>query len=54
LAKRLYGKYLSKKSEQLESRIKEVKKHKFDKEFKELMNMKKEVLKKKYYERDSE
>jgi len=54
LAKRLFGKYLSKKSEQLERRIEEVKKHKFDKEFKEMMNMKKEVLKKKYYERDSE
>ncbi len=54
LARRLYGKYLSKKSEELEKRIKEIKKHKFDKEYKELMNMKKENIKKKYYERDLE
>jgi hypothetical protein len=54
LAKRLYGKYLSKKSKQLEKRLKEVKEHKYDKEYKELMNMKKEGLKKKYYERDTE
>lgn len=54
LAKRLYGKYLSKKSEQLEKRIKEIKKHKYDNEYQELMRMKKETLKKKYYERDSE
>jgi len=54
LAKRLYGKYLSIKGKQLEKRIKEIKKHKYDKEFKELMKMKKELLKKKYYERDIE
>ena len=54
LARRLYGRYLSAKSEQLERRIKEIKKHKFDKEYKELMSMKKSDLKKKYYERDLE
>jgi len=54
LAKRLYGKYLHKISKELDPRIKEVKKHKFDKEYKELMNMKKEELKKKYYDRDME
>jgi formate hydrogenlyase subunit 6/NADH:ubiquinone oxidoreductase subunit I len=54
LAKRLYGKYLSKKSAHLEKRLKEIKEHKYDKEYKELMNMKKEELKKKYYERDME
>ena len=54
LAKRLYGKYLSKKSEQLEKRIKETLDGKFDKEFKKLMKMKKEEIKKKYYERDIE
>lgn len=54
LAKRLYGKYLSKKGEQLEKRIKEIKKHKYDEEYKELMKMKKEILKKIYYERDLE
>jgi formate hydrogenlyase subunit 6/NADH:ubiquinone oxidoreductase subunit I len=54
LAKRLYGKYLSKKSKHLEKRLKEIKEHRYDKEYKELMNMKKEGLKKKYYERDME
>lgn len=54
LAKRLYGKYLSKKSEQLEKRIKEVIERKFDREFKQLMKMTKDELKKKYYERDVE
>ncbi len=54
LAKRLYGKFLSKKSEQLEKRIKDIKNHKFDKDYKEIMKMKKEELKKKYYERDLE
>lgn len=54
LAKRLYGKYLSKESEQLEKRIKEVIERKFDREFKQLMEMTKDELKKKYYERDVE
>ena len=54
LAKRLYGKYLSKKSHQLDVRIKEVKGHKYDQEYKELMNANKGALKKKYYERDLE
>lgn len=54
LARRLYGKYLSKESKQLKKRIKEVKGHKYDKEYKEFKKMKKEELKKKYYERDLE
>jgi formate hydrogenlyase subunit 6/NADH:ubiquinone oxidoreductase subunit I len=54
LAKRLYGKYLSQKSPELEKRLKELKTKKFDKEYKELMSMKKDKLKKKYYERDLE
>ncbi len=54
LAKRLYGKYLNKKSEQLEKRIKETLGGKFDKEFKKFMKMKKAEIKKKYYERDIE
>ena len=54
LAKRLYGKYLSKESKQLKKRIKEIKEHKYDKEFKEFIKMKKENLKKQYYERDLE
>lgn len=54
LAKRLYGKYLSKKSEELKERLKEMKAKKYDKEFEELQNMKKDKLKKKYYDRDLE
>ncbi len=54
LARRLYGKYLAIKTEQLEKRIKEVVDKKFDQEFKSLMNMSKEELKKKYYERVTE
>ncbi|MCK5056240.1 MAG: 4Fe-4S dicluster domain-containing protein [Candidatus Aminicenantes bacterium] len=54
LGRRLFGKYLSKKSEQLDKRIKEVAAKKFDKEFKELMQMSEEELKKKYYARDME
>lgn len=54
LAKRLYGKHLSKKSEQLENRIQQVIEKKFDKEFKEMMKMAKEEIKKKYYDRDLE
>jgi succinate dehydrogenase/fumarate reductase-like Fe-S protein len=54
LGRRLFGKYISKKNDQLDIRIKEVIDKKFDKEFKELMSMNKEELKKKYYERDTE
>lgn len=54
LAKRLYGKYMSKKSPELEKRLKEIKSHKFDSEYKELMTMKKDQLKKRYYDRDLE
>jgi len=54
LAKRLYGKYLSKKSKELEKRLREVKARKFDKEYESLMNMSKKDLKKIYYQRDLE
>ncbi len=54
LGRRLYGKYLAKKSEHLEKRIKEIKAKKYDGEYKEMMKMKKDELKKKYYARDSE
>jgi len=54
LGRRLYGKYLAKKSEHLEKRIKEIKAKKYDSEYKEMMKMKKDELKKKYYARDSE
>ncbi len=51
LAKRLYGRYLSPKDSQLEKRVKEIDSGKYKKEFNELINMNKENLKKKYYER---
>lgn len=54
LGRRLYGKYLSKESKHLKKRINEIKRHKFDKDFKRLMEMKKDQLKKEYYARDSE
>jgi len=54
LGRRLYGKYLAKKSEHLEKRIQEVRSKKFDAEYKSMMKMKKDELKKKYYARDSE
>lgn len=54
LGRRLFGKYVRKESTQLGIRIKEVKAKKFDKEFKELMKLSKEEIKKKYYARDTE
>lgn len=54
LGRRLYGKYLSKESKQLKKRLNEVKKHKFDKEYNDLMKMKKDKLIKVYYDRDTE
>lgn len=54
LAKRLYGKYLSPKSKELEKRIREMKRDKYDKEYQELLKTKKKDLKKIYYERDLE
>lgn len=54
LAKRLYGKYLSTKSKELEDRIIEIRRKKYDREYRELMKMPKDILKKKYYERDLE
>ncbi|MFQ6069954.1 MAG: 4Fe-4S dicluster domain-containing protein [Candidatus Aminicenantales bacterium] len=54
LARRLYGRYLRRESQELKKRIQEIKNHKYDKEYEELMKMKKEELKKRYYERDTE
>ncbi len=54
LCRRLYGKYLSKKSPELEKRLEALKNHEYDNEYKELMNMGKEELSKKYYDRDTE
>lgn len=54
LARRLYGKYLALRSPELEARFKEIEKGIYNKEYKELMSMSHEKLKKKYYERDME
>ncbi len=54
LAKRLYARYLSPKSPELEKRLREIKSRKYDKEFKQLMAMKRDELKKRYYARDTE
>jgi len=45
---------LSKKSPELENRLKEVQSGTYDKEYKDMMKMGREELKKKYYARDSE
>ena len=52
LVRRLYGKYLSKKSKELEERIQEIADRKFDEKFEELMKLSKEELKERYYARD--
>jgi ferredoxin len=52
LAQRLYGKYLAKKSPELETRIKEIEDGKFDDEINELKTMKRDELVKKYYARE--
>lgn len=54
LAKRLYGKYLAKKSPELEKRLKEITEKKYNKEYKSLLRMTKDELKKRYYSRDME
>lgn len=54
LGRRLYGKYLSVKSPELEKRIIEIKNKKYEKEYDDLKAMKREDLKKKYYDRDME
>ena len=54
LCRRLYGKYLSKKSPELEKRLDALKNREYDNEFKELMNMGREELSKRYYDRDTE
>ncbi len=54
LAKRLYARYLAPKSPELEKRLKEIGAKAFDKEYRQLMKMDRDELKKKYYARDSE
>lgn len=46
LGRRLYGKYVAPKSPELEKRIVEIKNKKYDEEYKELKNTKKEDLSK--------
>lgn len=52
LAQRLYGKYLAKKSPELDSRLKELEAGKYDDEIEELKKMKKDELSKRYYDRE--
>jgi len=52
LAQRLYGRYLAKKSPELENRIREVEEGQFDKEIENIMSMNRKTLTKLYYERD--
>jgi len=52
LARRLYGRYLTPKSEFLEVRLKEIEDGKYEKEYERLMKMSREELKKTYYERE--
>jgi formate hydrogenlyase subunit 6/NADH:ubiquinone oxidoreductase subunit I len=54
LGKRLYGKYLAPRSAHLDKRLREMKKGKYDKEYKKLMTADKKTLTKIYYERDME
>lgn len=54
LARRLYGKYLNPRGENLKNRLKEIEKGKFKEEVQELMNMNKESLIDKYSNRDIE
>jgi len=52
LAQRLYGRYLAKKSEELDRRIEEIKEGKYDKELDKLMKMDKRELSELYYSRE--
>jgi len=52
LARRLYAKYLAKKSPELEAKLKEIEEGKFDKEIDEMKKMPQEKLSKKYYSRE--
>jgi ferredoxin len=54
LGRRLYGRYLAPKSPELEKRLEEIQEKRFDKEYRELMGLKRDELKKRYYARDTE
>ena len=52
LARRLFGRYLTKRSVHMFARIKEIQEGKFDKDMKEIMELPNEKLKGRYVERD--
>ena len=52
LARRLFGRYLTKRSDHMFARIKEIEEGKFDKDMKEIMELPNEKLKGRYVERD--
>ncbi len=54
LSKRLTGRYLRKESKELDDRLQEIRAHKFDAEYAELMAMDNASLSKLYYARDME
>jgi formate hydrogenlyase subunit 6/NADH:ubiquinone oxidoreductase subunit I len=54
LAKRLYGRYVAPRSPELGEMLEKVNSNQFDAEYREMMNMKHEDIKKMYYDRDSE
>ena len=54
LGKRLYGKYLAPRSAHLEKRVRDLRRGKYEKEYRKLMSASKETLAKLYYERDME
>ena len=54
LVQRLYGKYIAPRTQQLDTRVTEIKEGQFDEELKKIKSYEKEILKKMYYERDIE
>lgn len=54
LAKRLYGRYVAPRSPELAERLEQVESGQYDAEYRDMMNMKFEDIKKLYYDRDSE
>jgi ferredoxin len=52
LSRRLYGKYLAKRSPELDERLKELEEGKFEKEIEELKKMPGDKLSEKYYGRE--
>ena len=52
LARRMYGRYLTKKGKFLNDRIKEIESGKYEEGYKELMNLSREDLKNRYFQRE--